>query len=296
MKRLLLLGASGFLGWHLCRVLGGAWDIHALSRANLALHTPKGLGPRTSGLADIRDPAALAGVFASIRPDAVLNAAALSDPNRCQLDPEESRAVNLTAALNVAELCAERAVPLVFISTDLVFDGTAAPYAEPDQPRPLSVYGEHKALAEQGVLARHPAAAVCRLPLLYGEAGGPGKSFLQGMLAAIAEGRELTLFEDEFRTPVSGRDAALGLGLVLERGIRGLLHLGGPERLSRLEFGRLLAQALPGENVRIRAARRADAPMPAPRPADVSLDSNKAFGLGFSPRTVREELSRILPH
>lgn len=296
MKRLLLFGASGFLGASICRALGGLWDIHGVSRRNPALHTPKAIGVRTAQLADIRDPAAIAAVFRTVRPHAVIHAAALSNPNLCQQDPGESLAVNVTATARIADLCAERRIPLAFTSTDLAFDGTSAPYAEQDPPSPLSVYAGHKVLAEREVLARHPGAAVCRLPLMYGEPGPHGASFLQGMLAAVRAGKVLTLFEDEFRTPVSGRDAALGLHLALEKGVCGLLHLGGPERLSRLAFGLLFREALAGVEVQIVAARRADLPMPAPRPRDVSLDSRKAFALGFAPRPVREELLRILPH
>ena len=185
---------------------------------------------------------------------------------------------------------------MVFTSTDLVFDGEAAPYQEADPPNPISLYGEHKALAEAEVLARHPGAAVCRMPLMYGPSGPVNPSFLNFMLKAVAEGRELKLFTDEWRTPVSGADGARGLALaltlIMEQGACGLLHLGGTERLSRYAFGEILRRVLGRPDMALSPCLRSDVPMPAPRARDVSLDSGKARALGYAPSTVEEELGR----
>jgi dTDP-4-dehydrorhamnose reductase len=294
MTRLLFTGASGFLGFNFLRLFNRRFEI----TGTCLTHLPE-RSPVPCQRLDLTDQAHVRAFFRDFRPEAVIHAAALSNPNTCQARPEDSRTANLEATAFLAQLCADADIPFVFTSTDLVFDGESAPYREADPPRPVSLYGEHKARAEAEVLSRHPGAVVCRMPLMYGESGPVNPSFLDFMLKAVVEGRALTLFTDEWRTPVSGADAARGLALALDLAMagdfRGILHLGGRERLSRYEFGEIFLRVLGRPEVTPKACLRADVPMPAPRPRDVSLASARAFGLGYAPNSVEEELARIVP-
>ena len=184
-----------------------------------------------------------------------------------------------------------------------MFDGAGSLYAEDAPPSPVSLYGEHKVLAEQAVLSRHPAGGlVCRLPLMYGRSAPGAACFLDGFLACARRGETLRLFEDEFRSPANAVDVVRGLVLLLERGARGIMHLGGPERLSRFDFGQRLQAALEALDLggslrpclRIEPACQADVPMAAPRPRDVSLASSRARALGFAPATVAQALPGVL--
>lgn len=288
MKRLLITGASGFLGWNLCRLAAGNREVFGLALRNrISIDVAKIIGADLTRFDDIKK------VFREIRPDALIHTAAMSDPNYCQQHPAESRKINLDATINLAGICADHAIPFVFTSTDLVFNGLSAPFREDDPVSPISTYGEQKAEAEAAVLTTYPYAAICRMPLMYGNPGPAAKSFIQPMIAAMKEGRELKLFTDEFRTPLSGRDAAAGLLLALDKA-KGLLHLGGPERLSRFDFGSVLRDVL-GMDANLIACTRDSVPLPAPRPPDVSLDSTRAAGLGFRPGSVRGELEHLFP-
>jgi dTDP-4-dehydrorhamnose reductase len=80
---------------------------------------------------------------------------------------------------------------------------------------------------------------------------------------------------------------------VLEKQVQGMIHLGGKERLSRYDFGRLLVEVFQLPATRLKSCRQQDVKMAAPRPADVSLDSSKAFHLGYQPLSVREELEML---
>jgi len=174
----------------------------------------------------------------------------------------------------------------------MVFDGLKAPYREDDPVCPINAYGEQKAEAERLVLERNPEALICRMPLMFGEAGPVAKSFVQSMARAMKEGREIALFTDEYRTPVSGRDAASGIFLGLLKA-RGVLHLGGPERISRYEFGKLLRDVLKVPGAKLAPCIQQSVPLPAPRPPDVSFDSAKAGKLGFKPGDLRQELRHL---
>lgn len=281
--KLWLTGVSGFLGWYVAEAARAQWQVmgtyhrHAVAIPGVALRQ-----------VDLTDAIALRQTFSDLQPDAVIHLAALSQPNRCQENPELSRAINVTASVRLAELCAEAAIPFVFTSSDQVFDGKKAPYREMDPVSPLNLYGEQKAEAEAEILRCYPQAAVCRMALMYG-AAPTAPNFLQTFLERMVRGETLKLFTDEFRTPLSGRDAAAGLLLALEKA-QGLLHLAGGDRLSRYEMGQIMVEVFELPESSIQPSCQADVPIPAPRPPDVSADISLARSLGFAPRHFRPEL------
>jgi dTDP-4-dehydrorhamnose reductase len=286
MKNLLITGASGFLGWNLCQLAKEKWNVYG-TYFSKAVEIP-GV---TLVKADLKDFQEIKRLYSDTQPAAVIHTAAQSNPNSCQTYPNESYPINVTASWNIAGLSADYAIPCVFTSTDLVFDGLNAPYRETDPVCPVSHYGEQKVKAEQGMLSRYPKTAVCRMPLMFGMAQD-ATSFIQPFIKTLREGKELSLFTDEFRTPVSGQTAASGLLLALEK-VEGLLHLGGKERVSRYDFGQLMAEVLELPQERLKSCQQKDVQMAAPRPADVSLDSSMAFALGYQPLSLREELEML---
>ncbi|MBF2016931.1 MAG: NAD(P)-dependent oxidoreductase [Rivularia sp. T60_A2020_040] len=287
MKKLLITGASGFLGWHLCQLANMEWDVYGTYFSH-SLEIP---GIKLVKV-DLTNFAEVKRVFQEIQPAAVIHTAAQSQPNYCQIHPEESLLINVTASLNIAGLCADNSIPYVFTSTDLVFDGLKGFYQETDSVNPVNIYGEHKVMAEMGILERYPQATICRMPLMFGNATPTASSFLQSFMKMLQEGKELKLFVDEFRTPVNGKTAAKGLLLAVEK-VQGIIHLGGKERVSRYDFGRLLVETFQIYAAKIKASKQQDVKMAAPRPQDVSLDSSKAFKLGYAPLTLREQLLEL---
>jgi dTDP-4-dehydrorhamnose reductase len=287
MKKLLVTGASGFLGWNLCQLAQQQWDVYG-TYFSKTVEIP---GVNLIKI-DLRDFQELKRLFNEIQPDAVIHTAAQSSPNYCQTYPEESYSINVTASCNLAGLSADYGIPCAFTSTDLVFDGLNAPYKETDPVCPVSLYGQQKVQAEQGMLERYPKVAVCRMPLMFGIAPPTATSFIQPFIKTLREGKELRLFTDEFRTPVSGTTAGKGLLLALEN-VEGLLHLGGKERMSRYDFGRLMVDVLELPQENLKACKQKDVPMAASRPPDVSLDSSKAFALGYEPVSLGKELEAL---
>jgi dTDP-4-dehydrorhamnose reductase len=287
MKKLLVTGASGFLGWNLCQLAKPEWDVYG------TYFSHPGEIPGVNLIkVDLRDFEEIKRIFHEIQPAAVIHMAAQSSPNFCQSHPIESHSINVTAAWNIAGLCADSSIPCVFTSTDLVFNGLNPPYRETDPVSPVNLYGEQKVMAEEGMLERYPLTAVCRMPLMFGIAIPPATSFMQPFIKTLREGQELSLFTDEFRTPVSGKSAAQGLLLALEN-VKGRIHLGGKERISRYDFGRLLVEVLQLPETGLKKCRQKDVKMAAPRPPDVSLDSSMAFALGYAPLSLREELEEL---
>jgi dTDP-4-dehydrorhamnose reductase len=285
MKKLLITGASGFLGWHLCQIAKQQkWEVFG-TYAHHFLKIPdvKILKVDLTAYQELKE------IFDKIKPDAVIHTAAQSQPNYCQLHPQESYTINVTATCDIARLCADHFLPFAFTSTDLVFDGLKPPYKETDEVAPVNIYGEQKVKAEIEILKVYPQATICRMPLMFGKETPTAKSFIQGFIQTLKEGKELSLFRDEFRTPVSANTAAKGILLALEK-VNGIIHLGGKEKISRYDFGKILVEVMQLSDDKLKSCLQADVKMAAPRPKDVSLDSSKAFSLGYQPLSVREEL------
>jgi dTDP-4-dehydrorhamnose reductase len=288
VQKLIITGASGFLGWNLAQIARSQWETHGFYHQQ-----PIEIAGVTLHQVDLTDIERVTAAIDQIAPDAIIHTAAASNPNFCQQQPELSHRINVTASQALAQICADAKIPLVFTSTDLVFDGTQAPYLETDPVSPLNIYGEQKVAAERAILAIGDRAVICRMPLMFGNAPSTATSFIQPWLQALSTGQSLQLFVDEFRTPVSATTAAQGLLMALQIS-PGILHLGGSERISRYEFGLLMVDVFGFDRSLLSPIYQKDLVMAAPRAADVSLDSTKAVKLGYEIPSLREELSAIL--
>jgi dTDP-4-dehydrorhamnose reductase len=206
----------------------------------------------------------------------------MSKPEECARQVQDSWKANVEATAILASLCADNGIKLVFTSTDLVFDGKRGHYAEEDGLNPIMHYGEHKAEAEGRVLSLCPGSAVCRMPLMYGQPSPGGQSFIQGFIARLQQGKTLSLFYDEWRSVLQAADAAMGL-LWAAAHVQGIVHLGGPEPLSRYAFGQLLVDAFGFDPALIQSCSQESMVFSAPRPSNCSLNSMFANSLGFKP-------------
>jgi dTDP-4-dehydrorhamnose reductase len=224
---------------------------------------------------NLTDPQKLAEVFARARPDVVIHTAALSRVADCYRDPALAQQTNVAATVHLAKLCQVSGTRLLFTSTDMVFDGEKGNYNEDDLPQPLSVYGQSKWAAEQAISSFSPILIV-RLSLLFGSSLLPERpTFFEQQAASLRQGEPIRCFTDEWRTPLPLQEAAKSLLALAVSPVTGLLHVGGPERLSRYEMGLRLARPLGVSEKLVLPITRADMTAPEPRPRDVSLDSNK---------------------
>ncbi|MBN9691469.1 MAG: SDR family oxidoreductase [Verrucomicrobia bacterium] len=210
--------------------------------------------------------------FLADSPSAVIHCAAISRSPICQADPALARRHNVDVTRHLAELAA--GIPLVFFSTDLVFDGTQGHYTEDDSPNPRLIYAETKVEAEQ-IVRTHEQHLIIRTSLNYGHSDTGTRSFNEEMVTAWRQGRTLKLFTDEFRSPIAATETARAVLELLERNATGTVHVAGTERVSRWELGQLLAARHPEVQPRIEPSSLRDFTGP-PRPADVSLKCSRA--------------------
>ena len=291
MQKLLITGASGFLGWNIARYIEkhhkDDWQIIGSYQ-----HNPVNLTNVEAIQIDLTNTTALNTVFSQHKPDAVIHAAAASKPAFCEEHPQIAYAINVFSSLKIAALCKKASIPLIFTSTDLVFDGTSAPYKETDPTSAVSVYGKQKVEAEKGILELYSDALICRMPLMFGDAPAHANLFFSFVLNSLKAGKELKLFCDDIRVPVSGQVASQGLLHVLGKA-SGLLHMGGDEQVTRYDFGLKIVEAFGFQNADIKPISMDDVDFLAHPSKDVAMDCGKARALGFHPPSLATQLNSL---
>ena len=165
----------------------------------------------------------------------------------------------------------------VHVSTDYVFDGTKnRKYVEEDIPRPISVYGSSKLAGERAVLSSLPNAVVARPAVLYGWNPIEGKdNFVTWVLKKLKSGEKATLFEDQRISPTFADDLAASLLELAEGDGKGVWHVAGPDCLSRVECGKMIADAFGLSKGLIVPVRSSSVSLPAKRPKNSCLDVSR---------------------
>ncbi len=282
MKRILITGASGFLGSHLALSLKNAYEV----RGTFARRPVDLPGCPMERLDFTSGSSGLSALIERFRPDVVIHAAALIDIDLCEREPVAARRINEDAVRQVASAAAAARARLVYFSTDMVFDGRKGMYAEDDEPSPLTVYGRTKLAGERLALGLCPGSVVARLSLMYGTGSAEHGSFLGWMRARLEKGEALSLFTDQYRTPLYVRDVCRAVERILRApGIRGLYHLAGPDRMNRFDFGRKTAEVFGFPERLLRPVLMEEMPGLIPRPKDNSMDNRKAvrdLGIRFA--------------
>jgi dTDP-4-dehydrorhamnose reductase len=256
--RALITGASGLIGRYIVKSAprwAPGWAVEGITRTQL----------------DLTDRSAVVSAFQRYSPDLIIHCAALSRTKDCESDPSTARRINVGATGLLSHLA--RNSRFVFLSSGEVFDGSAGWYDENAEPNPVNVYGRTKLEAEHMVL-ENPAHSVVRIVLTAGTSENRDRSFVEDMCRAAKAGKDVTLYADEFRCPLPAGAVARALWELAQRDRPGLYHLGGSERLSRLEIGEVLVPWFPELTGRLiqGTARHHQG---VPRPTDLSLTCDK---------------------
>lgn len=279
--RILVTGASGLLGGRLALLLARDHETTGLTRSHPA---PEGIA---AIVADLTDEAALLAAVAGASPEAVIHCAALADAEVCERDPARAHRENPAVTGRLAAVCRDRGARLVTISTDLVFKGVQPFATEASPAEPLTEYGRSKLAAEAATLDSSPDAVVLRVALVCGRGHGPRLTATEGVAHRLRNGEPVTLYEDEWRTPVDPESVAEAIRAVLRRpSAGGCFHIAGAERVTRFELGERAARAF-GLDASLIARASQSSHRGAPRPRDVSLDITRAREeLGWTPRPL----------
>lgn len=284
MKKLLLTGASGFLGRYVARNTPPDWRTIGIFNNNAIRLLPKQEGVQL----DLTNRDATWQTLKATNPDAVFHLAAASSPAFCEENPNATREINVEATRWLAEMCAERHCRILFTSSEQVYDGLAAPYHETGTPTPKNEYGRQKLAAEQAVLAISSASVIARMAVMFGQEGDGTKNFMTQWLDTWQRGDAVTAFHDEIRSFLSGSAAAAGLFLLWEKGAEGIFNIGGADAISRYDFAQVIAKAYHLPEAKIIKKSQLELENATYRPANLALDLSKIKDLGFRPQRIAE--------
>jgi dTDP-4-dehydrorhamnose reductase len=230
-KTLLITGGSGYLGTHLIRAAQAAgWKVFATYHSR-----PFALVRGTAVPLDLRNPEKTRAVIRNIHPQAVIHTA-------CSNRGEQVLTI-APAAMSVASAAREFGWRLVHVSSDMVFDGEHAPYADEARPNPANSYGRAKAEAEASVSQLYPPAVIVRPSLIWSL--DPLDHQTRWLVEGVKRREPVTLFTDEYRCPIHVLDLCTALlELAAKPELNGPMNLGGGQALTRWDFGQKLLAAL----------------------------------------------------
>jgi len=276
--RVVICGAAGQLGSELVEVFRSAGD--EVLGFDLDL--------------DVTDYPTVMERIPALKPDLLVNAAAHTDLDAAELDPEPSQKVNFTGAQNLALACLEAGCPMVFVSTDYVFDGRkGAPYNEYDLPNPQGVYAKCKLAAENYIASVLNRYYIFRTAWLYGKAGR--RNFVKSILRKARDEGELRVVTDETGSPTYARDLAEIIHRVSTSGRYGLYHATNRGSCSRFRMAEEILEIAGWKDVTLKPITSAELGLPCPRPKDSTLDNLNLRLQGFPPaRHYREALEEYV--
>lgn len=268
--KVLILGSAGQLGNALVGSMAGKHDVTGLSRAEV----------------DVTDRRQVHAAVARCRPHVVLNAAAMTDVDACERDPDLAYRVNALAVRWIAEASDQAGALLAHFSTDFVFSGGKDDgYSEWDDTGPIQLYGSSKLAGEQE--ARQARRnLVIRTSWLY---GGPRKGFVRAILRKASEGHQLEVVTGQVGSPSYTGDVARLTDTLIREGVTGLVHVANAGATSRFEFAKEIVR-IAGIDVDVTPL---DVPPPsaiARRPRNTSLRTTVLGSLGLSVPTWQEGL------
>ena len=263
----------------------------ALVRQWTELKSDYELNPLGSAQADIRDPDQVQKVFDKTKPEWTVLAAAYTDVDGCELNPQLASAVNTQGAVNVATAAASAGSQLLFVSTDYVFDGKKTSPYETDDPRnPINVYGRSKAEAEEKITRILPDSCILRTSWLYGPGG---KCFPDTILKLAASRREIDVVNDQRGSPTYTVDLADAIIKLCSSEAKGIVHATNSRDCSWYDFAREIIRQS-GLDTTVRPTTSDRIVRPAERPKYSVLSSASLASYGIDMRPWQEALADYL--
>ncbi|MEE8425592.1 MAG: SDR family oxidoreductase [Elusimicrobiota bacterium] len=283
--RVLILGATGLLGLTMHR----RWSARGWSVVGT------GIGPVPKGFEtlDLLEFQQTRDFIRKCRADVVVCSASNPHVDFCEKNHDETRRLNVDAALEAGRAAREAGARFVFFSSDYVFDGEKGGYREDDPVSPLNAYGRQNRAVEEELLDWGEDALTVRLCGLFGWELVP-RNFVLQVLSRLRDGRGVQGVVDQVYTPTYVEFLERAVGDLVEKKASGLFHLAGADAVNREEFARRIAEAF-GLEGDIRGVKTSETfrPGAAPRPERSTLDCSKAAAVVGPMPGLQDSLRRM---
>ncbi|MEP1034265.1 dTDP-4-dehydrorhamnose reductase [Ekhidna sp.] len=293
MTKILITGANGLLGQKLVSLYDKRGDVHVVA-------TGKGEnrnlpGSYTYHQLDITSSDEVFETLLNFNPDVVINTAAMTHVDQCELDPESCQKINVEAVSHLIEACKKIDSFLIHLSTDFIFDGANGPYKEDDSPNPLSKYAASKLASEHLLIESGIKHAIVRTMLVYGVVHDMSRSnIILWVKKSLEESKHIKVVNDQWRTPTLAEDLAKGCASIADKKAEGIFHVSGKDMLSPYDMAIATADFFGLNKLLIEEVDGSIFTQPAKRPARTGFILDKAKKeLGYEPVSFKEGLAQI---
>ena len=301
MKTILVTGSNGLLGQKIIYALRGRSDITCIA-------TTKGVNRMSAKDGyifeplDITDHGQVEKLMDLYKPDAVINTAAMTNVDGCELKREECHAINVDAVSFFIKSCEKNNAHFIHLSTDFVFDGEQGPYTEEDIPNPLSFYARSKYDAELLLQKSNIRWTIVRTIIIYGVVDDNSRSNVVLWTKNSLEKKQvINAINDQYRSPTLAEDLADACINAAIKKATGIYHVSGRETMCILDMVKIVADYFQLDASFIHPVTSAELKQPAKRPPVTGFIISKAMReLDFHPHTfleglaiVKEQLGRV---
>ncbi|MCL7752901.1 NAD(P)-dependent oxidoreductase [Polaribacter sp. Z022] len=294
MIKIAITGSNGLLGQSLIELLlleKEKYEVFGLSRGK----NRSGRDDFSYVSIDITKEENLKAQLATIKPNFIINTAAMTQVDDCENNKEACDLLNVTIVQWLAEISQELNIHLIHISTDFIFDGKKGNYKETDTPNPLSYYGLSKLKSEEVLKESKINYTILRTILVYGKVFDMSRNnIVLWVRQMLSEGKEITIVDDQFRTPTYVKDLALACKISIDKKAMGVFNIASNELLSVYEIAQQIAETFKLDKSLIKPISTSTLNQTAPRPAKTGFNLSKTnMQLDFYPKSFKEDLQRF---
>ena len=289
MKSILITGSNGLLGQKLLGLLEkqSEYKVYATARGENRVSSFKNFEYHSL---DICNEAQVEQVIGKLKPDYVINTAAMTNVDQCEDEKELCWDLNVNSVQYLVNACENNNIFLLHLSTDFIFDGNNGPYKEEAHPSPISYYGESKLAAEKILRDSSIEWAIARTVLVFGITEKMSRSnIILWVKNSLEEGKKLQIVDDQWRTPTLAEDLAKGCFLICEKHATGIFNISGKEMLTPYDMAMQTVQFFGLDKSLIEKTDGSKFQQRAKRPPKTGFILDKAENeLGYHPHTFME--------
>ncbi|WP_405565661.1 SDR family oxidoreductase [Polaribacter sp. Asnod6-C07] len=294
MNKVIITGSNGLLGQSLLKLLlqdKENYEVFGFSKGK----NRSGREDFTYVSIDITNKENLKNTIIEIKPDFIINTAAMTQVDACENDKKACDLLNITVVKWLTEVSIKINAHLIHLSTDFIFDGKKGYYKETDTPNPLSYYGLSKLKSEEVLLDSNINYTILRTILVYGKVFDMSRSnIVLWVISMLKQGKEITIVDDQFRMPTYVDDLALACKISMDKKAKGIFHISSNKLLSVFEIAQQIAEVFNLDKSLIKPITTLTLNQTAPRPAKTGFDLSKTNkGLEFYPKSFKEDLHRF---
>ncbi len=293
MKRILICGSNGLLGQRLALLFGYQTEYEVLNTSHhRSFVLNKHLFDYTQ--LDIANRSDVKSLVSSFRPDIIINPAAMTNVDECEIQRENAWKINVIGVENLVEAARRTGAKLIHISTDYVFDGKNGPYKEEDKPNPINYYGRTKLAGENAIITSEIPFSIIRTIVVYGVGVNVKNNFALWVYNSLQSGKNISCVDDQNSNPTYVGDLANGIVKCVEHNGEGIFHICGAEKVSRYDFAVSIAKYFQLDSSLIKKIKTSELPQRAERPMVTGFITTKAEKiLHHKPMNVKEGIEAM---